>query len=252
MWNAELYEKYSMERLQPSLDLTARLDGDPFAILDVGCGSGMSTMCLRQRFPYAKIKGVDLSDQMLEKARSLQINADFFQKDCSRDLESMGRFDLVFSNAFLQWLDDQEAFIRDIRLNMHPGAILALQIPLFGLNPMCKIIFDTAEDLFGDKTKDVHLYHDYSVPEYYDMFNQYYGEVDLWKTTYFYHLENSESIVEFLQGTALIPFREALDEEDYSRFVTALKARAIEVYPAAANGKVLFPFERLFIIAKKA
>lgn len=251
MWDAALYEQFSGERLRPSMDLTARLEGDPFAILDVGCGSGMSTWCLRQRFPYAKIKGVDLSASMLESAKKLQINADFFQKDCSKDLASMGMFDLVFSNAFIQWLEDQEAFIRDIRSNLNVGGVLAMQIPLFGHIPMSDIVKETVARKYKEKCEGVFLFHDFSVQEYYDMFTRYYEEVEIWKTSYIHQLDTSDKLVEFIQGTALIPYKERLTEEEYEQFLADLKAETRRVYPESENGKVLFPFERLFVIAGK-
>lgn len=252
MWNVDLYEQFSGERLGPSMDLVAKLDFDPFAILDVGCGSGMSTWCLRQKFPYAKIKGVDKSEEMLEKARQLPISVDFFQKDCSRDLQTMGMFDLIFSNAFLQWLEDQEAFVRDIRSNMNPGAVFALQIPLFGQTTISQIVLDTVEKYYKEQCKDVFLFHDYTVQEYYDMFSRYFQDVELWKTTYIHKFDSKDRIVDFIQGTALIPYKQKLTPEEYEAFINELKEETQKAYPSSENGKVLFPFERLFVIAKNA
>ena len=56
MWNAKLYDDFSKERRQPSLDLVSRLNGRGFKrILDVGCGSGMSTSALVSAFGKAEI-----------------------------------------------------------------------------------------------------------------------------------------------------------------------------------------------------
>ena len=75
-WNAELYENFGKERLQPAIDLVNRIpDGDYKRIVDIGCGSGMSTFPLRQRFSEAEIIGVDSSCEMLEKANGLQEQA---------------------------------------------------------------------------------------------------------------------------------------------------------------------------------
>lgn len=250
MWNAELYESFSNERLRPSLDLTARLEGDPFSILDVGCGTGMSTWCLRQRFPYAKIKGVDKSDAMLAKARELNINVDFFQKDCSNNLTTMGKFDLVFSNAFLQWLDDQEAFIRDIRSTLNPNGMIAMQIPLFSHIPLSRLLQDIIDMHYKEQCADIVLFHDYSVQEYFDMISRYFADVEIWKTAYVHQMDNSDKIVDFVRGTALLPYQENLTEEEFAHLIELLKKETAKIYPASENGKVLFPFERLFVIAK--
>ena len=113
MWNANLYDTFGKERMQPSIDLANRIDKACIRILDVGCGSGMSTLALKNRFPEAEIIGVDLSAAMLENAKKLLPDVQWIQRDCSESLEDLGQFDLVFSNAFLQWLPDQEKFIID-------------------------------------------------------------------------------------------------------------------------------------------
>ena len=50
-------------------------------------------------------------------------------------MADLGRFDVVFSNAFLQWLTDQEKFLVQIRENLAEGGILALQVPNFYPTP---------------------------------------------------------------------------------------------------------------------
>lgn len=47
MWNAEIYNRYGKEWIQPSIDFVARIKYMKFQrILDVGCGTGMSTVPL--------------------------------------------------------------------------------------------------------------------------------------------------------------------------------------------------------------
>ena len=85
MWNAEIYEQFGRERLQPSIDLVSRLAGRTFGrILDAGCGTGMSTAALVSVFGGAEIIGVDLSEEMLVKARKNISQAMFIRRDCSR------------------------------------------------------------------------------------------------------------------------------------------------------------------------
>lgn len=102
MWNAEIYNRYGKERIQPSIDLVARIKDMKFKrIVDVGCGTGMSTAPLVSTWENAEIIGVDLSKEMLEKAREILPIVTFIQRDCSKPLFDMGAFDLIFCNAFV-------------------------------------------------------------------------------------------------------------------------------------------------------
>lgn len=254
MWNADLYEQFGRERLQPSIDLAAKIEGAPNTILDVGCGSGMSTLCLRNRFPNAAITGVDLSAGMLEKAKQLSLNVDFLQKDCSQSIEELGKFDLVFSNAFLQWLDNQEVFLCNIRSNMNENAVLAMQIPAFHQMKISEVIVDAANQCFpkcfSGRFSTIRVVRNLSMRQYYDMFTRYFSDVTVWKIDYVHQFDNSDRIVEFVKGTALIPYMERLNEAECAQFLAELKKQTKRAYPTSENGTVLFPFERMFFIAK--
>jgi trans-aconitate methyltransferase len=69
-WDPELYLRYEKERTQPSLDLTGRIPLEaPREVIDLGCGPGNSTRILLQRWPNARIVGLDSSPAMIERAR---------------------------------------------------------------------------------------------------------------------------------------------------------------------------------------
>lgn len=105
-WNPIQYEKFLKDRTQPAIDLANRLEGfAPNNILDLGCGPGNSTKVLKDKFPTAKIIGADNSDEMLEKARGLYPGIAFIHLDANGDLHEVNeKFDIVFSNACIQWL----------------------------------------------------------------------------------------------------------------------------------------------------
>lgn len=256
MWNAKVYEMFQKERLQPSVDLVNRIGEGKFQrIIDIGCGSGMSTLALREKFKDAEITGVDLSEDMLKKARDLTADVEWIRRDCSRPLDDLGKFDLVFSNAFLQWLHNQEEFVRNAKELLKENGTFALQIPSFEEMKISELIKETAKEfdkdgkLFGDVDKVNHF--NYSPNEYYTMFSRYYSDIDIWQTSYIHQMDSCEAIVDFVRGTALITYIERMDEEQNSAFMKMLLAKVREYYTACDNGKVLFEFKRLFIIAKK-
>ena len=130
MWSADMYGKFEKERKQPSIDLLNKIDGEKFErIIDIGCGSGMSTLPLKKRFTESEIVGVDLSENMLDKARKSISGVTWIQRDCSRKLNNLGTFDLVFSNAFIQWIPNQEEFIKNTKELLNKNGVFAIQIP---------------------------------------------------------------------------------------------------------------------------
>ena len=256
MWSADMYGKFEKERKQPSIDLLNKIDGGKFErIIDIGCGSGMSTLPLKKRFTESEIVGVDLSENMLDKARKSISGVTWMQRDCSRKLNDLGTFDLVFSNAFIQWIPNQEEFIKNTKELLNENGVFAIQIPYFEEMQVAKIIkevsleFDTNKALFGNLVTST--YFNYNFKEYYDMFSRYYSNIYIWKTNYIHQMKDCNAIVDFIKGTALLPYLECLDEKQTTLFIKKLYDRISECYVASENGTVLFEFKRLFIIARK-
>jgi trans-aconitate 2-methyltransferase len=74
--------------------------------------------------------------------------------------------------------------------------------------------------------------------------------VDIWEAIYQHVLPNADAIVEWYKGSGMRPFLEAMESEaERGRFLTQYTQRIRAAYPARSDGKVLFPFRRLFVIA---
>lgn len=251
-WNANLYEKYGMERLQPTLDLINRIpDGSYKRIIDIGCGSGMSTLPLKQRFSEAEIFGVDSSAEMLAKAAETSDGIQWKQRDCSQSLEDMGKFDLVFSNAFLQWLQNQEEFLSRIPKMLLSGGVFALQVPNYDNMPIKKCV-DRVVLEFGNRFAEIEktMCHNATLTEYYDILCRYFADVTIWQTNYAHVMDSYEAIVQFISATGLRPYLEVMSESEQIEMKDKLVTTLKEVYPRQENGKILFPFERIEFIAR--
>lgn len=256
MWSAEVYDKFRNERIQPSIDLLNRVNIEKCnKIIDIGCGSGMSTFPLRKRFREAEIVGVDLSEGMLEQAKSLVDDVIWVKRDCSKKLNDLGTFDLVFSNAFLQWIHNQNEFVMNTKELLNDNGIFAIQIPAFEEMVISDIIKNTAIEL--DKKNELFCNinqstcFNFSINEYYDIFRRYYSDIVIWQTNYVHQMKDHASIIEFVKGTALIPYLERLNDKQADDFMRRLYIKTKQNYIERENGSILFEFKRIFIIAKK-
>lgn len=108
--NGGLEQRAVPPRTQPAIDLAAKISVEnPLEIIDIGCGPGNSTRVLKNRFPNANVTGADSSENMLEAARRENPDCKFIFLDAGGDLSELaGKFDVVFSNACIQWVPDHE------------------------------------------------------------------------------------------------------------------------------------------------
>jgi len=253
-WNADLYLQFANERTQPSIDLIARIGlRDPRRIVDAGCGPGNSTEALRQRWANAEIIGLDNSEAMIAKARQSYPQAAWEVGDASH-WQSDEPFDLVFSNAVWHWLPDHAKLCRHWMSQVKPGGALAVQIPAHYDSPMQREILEVSRDAAWDsRMQAARAAQTHHPPKfYYDALRPLASRVDLWETTYYHVMEGPQAIIEWFRGTGLRPFLEALSsDEERARFEALLLDRYREAYPRQTTGEVLFPFRRLFFIARR-
>ena len=246
-WDAATYDRYAAERERPSRDLIARLDGPPpLRILDLGCGSGLSTQALAETFPLSQIVGVDLSADMLDAAARRLPFVTFVQDDVAT-YDTSG-FDLVFANAVMQWVPGHLGVLRRIAQDLPPGGRLAVQSPDNLDEPSHRAMREVAERLGvpAPAREIIGSFADYEaalVPPCADL--------DLWRTTYAHRLEGAGEIVKWVEGTGLRPFVEGLDAARRAAFMDAYAQAVAAAYPASPGGKTLFPFPRLFLVATR-
>lgn len=252
-WNPEQYEKFIMDRTQPAIDLAHRLDlENPLTVLDVGCGPGNSTRILKNRFPDAEVIGMDNSDEMLKKAAALNPDIKFIKFDISNDLsEFAGKFDIVFSNACIQWLPNHKKLISNLMALLKPNGILAVQIPMQREHPIHTIISEITDSPKWSGKLTKRESNNLTTTEYYDILSDISSSFDIWETTYCHHMPDHDSIIEWYKGTKLRPYLEQLSDTDAKEFIGDIYNELTVKYKLQKNGEIMFKFPRLFFIARK-
>ncbi len=253
-WDSKQYLKFKNERTQPAADLANRISIDnPKRILDLGCGPGNSTRVLKKRFPDAYVLGVDSSPNMIQRAKAEQTDIEFMLFDAENDFDKLeGKFDIVFSNACIQWIPDHSRLLRDMMSVVNEGGLVAVQIPYQYEQPVHKIITDVVN---SDKWKPyfpferaMTILHE---EEYYDLLNEISSDFYMWKTVYFHRMPSYMSIIEWYRSTGLKPYLELLAETAKAEFETDVLDFLPKYFSKQKNGEIILRFPRLFFVAYK-
>jgi trans-aconitate 2-methyltransferase len=253
-WNSSQYLKFANERTQPSIDLAARVALEsPSRIIDLGCGPGNSTAVVARRWPHARVTGLDNSPAMLATAKKDFPQHTWIETDIAAWADTTGeKFDLVFSNAALHWVPDHARSLPKIFSTVAPGGALALQMPhsLADQHQTCMRALPTSPKWRARFPRPPAAWLVEPAGFYYDLFVSRAAHVDLWLTDYIYVFDGVTGIVEWHKGAALLPFLKLLpDDTTRAEFLADYLAAITPHYPPQANGKVLLPFRRLFVIA---
>jgi trans-aconitate 2-methyltransferase len=86
---------------------------------------------------------------------------------------------------------------------------------------------------------------------YYDALSPICSHFQIWHTVYYHVLESSAGVVEWVKGTGLRPFLDLLESAEAKQFLAEYSARVAAAYLPQADGKVIFRFPRIFIVAVK-
>jgi trans-aconitate 2-methyltransferase len=251
-WDPNQYLKFSDHRVRPALDLIAQIPLEaPRAIYDLGCGPGNITRLLAERWPGAMVTGVDSSPDMLAKARREAPGVAFQLADLAH-WSPPAPADLLFSNATLHWLDDHAALLPRLIAQLARGGVLAVQIPRNHQSPSHTLIDVAAADgPWRTRLAQVRaVYGSVLAPdEYYRILAPIVRRVDIWESDYLHPLEGDNPVVEWIKGTALRPYLDALEEPERGGFLAAYAKRIRAAYPMQPDGRTLLPFRRLFFVA---
>lgn len=245
-WDPAQYLTYVEERGRPFVDLLARVGAaSPATVLDLGCGPGNMTRLLAERWPDAAVMGVDSSAEMIARARADHPALSWELGDL-RDWS--GTADVVISNAALQWIPDHLELVP--ALAARAGEWFAFQVPGSSGSPSHALAAElAASGTYAAHTARAERLESYDPADYLDVLIGDF-EVDAWETTYLHVLRGEDAVLDWVSGTGLRPLLQALPEELRHRFVEELRPRLRAAYPVRA-GRVVLPFRRIFVVARR-
>jgi trans-aconitate 2-methyltransferase len=253
MWNPAQYERFRDERKRPFFELLARVDATaPSQVVDLGCGTGDLTLVLAERWPSARVTGVDSSEAMVAEAsrRGPPDRVRFELADLA-GWTPAAPVDVLFSNAALHWLPDHPALLSRMVSLLAPSGVLAFQIPANFDAPSHRRIDEVrAQPRFAATLAPVRRGHAQPLDFYEAHLSGLGLTVDAWDTTYLHVLQGEDAVLQWLLGTTLRPVLAALGSEESNAFLDMLRPLLRADYPATPRGTP-FRFTRRFVVASR-
>ena len=159
--------------------------------------------------------------------------------------------DVIYSNAAFHWVGDHGRLFPALLSALAPGGVLAVQMPRNFDAPSHTLMHElAASPPWRDALATLLRPQPVLTPEvYYGLLAANARSLDIWETEYLQILEGENPVAEWTKGTWLAPLLAALAPDARVAFESEYRRRVAQAYPRQANGKTLFPFRRLFIVA---
>jgi trans-aconitate 2-methyltransferase len=256
-WDPGQYLKFSDHRLRPALELLDRIPlASPGVIYDLGCGSGQVTRLIAERWPSATVFGLDNSQEMLKQASTEPGTVHWIERDI-RSWAPEEPPDLIYANATLQWVDEHQALFPRLVGHLSPGGCLAVQMPLSWDAPSHRLMRETLANegpearVLGTEALRQAVSRNWveAAKYYYDLLVSRTRGIDIWETEYLQILGGDNPVLEWVKGTGLRPILNGLDDHERAIFLAEYARRLRVAYPSRPDGRTLYPFRRLFIVA---
>lgn len=251
-WNPDQYEKFKDERTRPALDLISMMSATPGGHgIDLGCGTGELTHLLRSRLKLSSVIGLDSSSEMLSRA-SAGDGVSFIAGDIRR-WSALAAYDVIFSNAALQWVGDHRGLFARLRAALRPGGQLAVQMPMNHDYPTHMIAAEMSRSarwlpLLGgepyDKFAAMLSVEDYAS----SLFSLGFAEQDVVLRVYPQVVPSRESVVEWVRGSMLTYFSSRLSPADFALFLDEFRTRLFAQLPD--EKPFFYPFKRVLMRAR--
>jgi trans-aconitate 2-methyltransferase len=252
-WDPKQYLQFIQQRTQPCIDLVSRIDTtNVLRAVDLGCGPGNSTEVLAKKFPAAKIVGIDNSPDMLAQAAKDYPQFTFKPGD-AQTWTSDQPADVILANAVFQWIPNHEQVFPHLLKQLRPGGALAIQMPRNFDSPTHLALREiSSRPQWNEKIPQREFHYVHSPDFYFDLLAPICARIDIWETRYVHVMPDHDAIIEWYKGTGMRPYLDPLTPDERKNFIAELREKLLAAYPLQKNDQVLFPFRRIFFIARAA
>jgi trans-aconitate 2-methyltransferase len=255
-WNPTLYSRYAGERTRPFVELLARVDAPaPRRVLDLGCGEGTATASLADRWPEAKVLGIDSSPEMLAAAaRSAVPGRVSFAFGDVRDWAPDGSVDVLVSNAVLHWVPGHAELLARWAGWLAPGGWLAVQVPGNFRAPTHALLAEISRSpRWAAQVGDAAPRPDAVLEPtgYLDVLTAAGLAADVWETTYLHVLGGEDPVLAWVRSTVLRPVLAGLGDDDAAALTAEYGEALRRAYPPRPDGTTVLPFRRIFAVGSR-
>jgi len=249
-WDPNCYSKFRNERQKPVEDLFKLINiREGMSVIDLGCGTGEITEMISNLLPGSTVLGIDSSFDMLTKAKERERPDLQFERGSIEDVSR--EWDLIFSNASLQWVNNHDALIPKLFSHIRNDGQLVVQIPSNHNHPSQSLLAILAQEepfkqaLRGwARTSPV-----LSIDRYAELLFMAGGsDITVFEKVYPHVLTDVNSILDWMRGTAVLPYFECLPEKIHEQFIDKYRVRLLELWP---KGPIFFPFNRTIFAATR-
>lgn len=252
MWDPELYLAFADQRARPFYDLLSRIGAErPRRVADLGCGAGNLTVQLARRWPEAVVEALDSSPEMVAAARERGVDATVADV---RDWTPRRDTDVVLSNAAVQWVPEHGDLMVRWAAQLAAGAWIGVQMPGAFETPSHAVVRALARrEPYATALRDIPFRVGAVVeaPRHYaELLLDAGCSVDAWESTYVHQLTGEHPVLDWISGTFLLSVRERLDDDAWQQFRRELIPLLADAYPPRPDGTTLFPFRRVFVVAR--
>jgi trans-aconitate methyltransferase len=255
-WDAEKYDSVRAPQIDAGKELIAMAKvKETDSILDIGCGTGKLTVALAQEASQGFVTGIDPSEEMLARARTLRspFGNLLVMQMSAQAMQFRQDFDLVYSNSALQWIPEQEDVIMRSYAALKANGRIALQLPAKDFCwAMMENIYSAISALGLEK-----VYRKLGSPWRFPLKDEMAGflrkagfvKSDVFYRDYTLAFDSMNDVLEWGTSAGLRPFLAPLSKKKQERFKYAF-AMGFENYRTQRG--IEFGFRRLFVLAEKS